>query len=294
MDALKVLRGPLAITLLLSTLMFVPLSIDSLRLNGSSFDAFTRSPAHFSFLSNAACATVPLLIDILLDLFSTQRAEYLAFRLTSLLSLALSLAVMLASFGRDDAAEYILTFFVWGYFIEFGVIFAFMHFLIPEYFTWPRTVLVIALIFVFLYTMLLNSMQLTSVHTLNALFLTAFYCTIAVCASISTIWALHMWRAFQQQSKPLLRWLAGLSSVEACTMVFMTGLASQAVLYFVMLNALSSEFSFVANLRPVEVWIVESSRTFLCVFTYMLPSRLFRAELLGAQKQLEAKVEIVK
>lgn len=285
---------PLLIAMVASVLMFLPLAAGALRLDGSQFAQFVSSDGHEYFLTNAISAATPLLLDLLLDLLHASHSEYLLFRVVSIFSLLFSLAMSLSAVGTSYTADYVLTFFVWGYFVEFGVIFSFMHHLIPAYFTWARTVLLLVLLFVFCFLMLLNSMSLASSSLLNVLFLVDFYLVLAVCSSLSTLWAISMWRKFVASKRPFLRWLGSLSGAETCAVVLTAALASQALLFLVLLNAVSTQFSHIASLRPTAVWIIESSRTFLCIFTYLLPSRLFRAKLLGAQRALDAKVEVVK
>ena len=285
---------PLLIALAASVLMFVPLITGALRLEGSQFADFVSTDGHEYFLTNAISAATPLLLDLVLDLLHASSSEYLLYRVVSLFSLLFSLIMSLSAVNTSYTADYVLTFFVWGYFVEFGVMFSFMHHLIPAYFTWRRTVLLLALLFGFCFLMLLNSMDVASSSTLNALFLADFYLVLALCSSLSTLWAVSMWRKFVASGRPFLRWLLSLSGTETCALVLTTAFASQAVLFLVLLNAVSTEFSHIATLQSTAVWTIESSRTFLCIFTYLLPSRLFRAKLLGAQRALEAKVEVVK
>ena len=294
------LRGlrwdPLLLSFALSTALFLPLAVlgNYDLVDGSVFQRDSSSYENTTVLYVGLGMAFPLLVDLCLDLFSYQEASYMGVRLLSLCSTVLSATTSLA-FDRSNVAGAVTqAVYSWGYFVEMSVITCFMHYLCPAHFPRLAVLTLNGILFAAFLVFNLNSISLFHDEALFVLFFLLLYLFAALFLALCGRWMSSLITDFRSQRKPLRKWLEGLSSSQVCTLVLMAAILFVYAVFTVALAYLCRDFpnAYSIDLRTRD--LIQLSRSFLCTFTYILPTRLFRGVLLAAQADLNMQTEFVK
>lgn len=164
------------------------------QLPDSVFDFSVRSIENTIVMCSTLSLTMPLIIDMALDLFSYKNSDisYLGYRFLSIFSIVVINGVSLNYQHVHNAASIAITMFTWGFYIEFCVIASFMHYLIPEYFSLNRVVFLNALIYCI--AIIPNVFPISaSPHTaLTIIFYLAFYTYAASFTGFVFMWLLSL------------------------------------------------------------------------------------------------------
>lgn len=236
----------------------------------------------------------PLLIDIILDLFTFKEASYLGFRFLSIFTIVASSLLSLAFQQTAYAGAVTCVAYSWAIYQELSLVVSFLHHLVPTHFTYATTLQLMALPFVGL--LLLNLNAISSLHgdalfALFYVFLGAFLLRFAV-PTFTWLQSLHA--GFKESKKPFRVWFTSLESavLSALALLIATGSTLLLFLIFFLVTdpAVADPTSIPNSLRIAS----QVSLSFLCVFTYVMPSRLFKQELFFAKKDLDTKTEFIK
>ena len=296
----QVLREPLTASIVLSLLIFTPM----FSMPNYNFETLTNTPFAESVdsISNrivmysTVSVSIPLFIDLILDLinFRTSEISNLGYRFLSLFSILIVNALGIAYQHVYNAATLAITLFLWGFYLEFCVVTSFLHFLIPDYFTLPRVLLLNTLLFVMALVAGITLIPSTSQLALRVIFFVAFYLYVALSIGFSLSWLTSLRKQFLQSKLGLFQWLRSLDNNYICVLILLSGLALTLVIFVIIFHVLVPNMPNVADvIQPVHQ-LVDITRSCLCIFTYVIPYRMFREKLIAARRDLEIKTEFVK
>ena len=296
----QVLREPLTASIVLSLLIFTPM----FSMPNYNFETLTNTPFAESVdsISNrivmysTVSVSIPLFIDLILDLinFRTSEISNLGYRFLSLFSILIVNALGIAYQHVYNAATLAITLFLWGFYLEFCVVTSFLHFLIPDYFTLPRVLLLNTLLFVMALVAGITLIPSTSQLALRVIFFVAFYLYVAISIGFSLSWLTSLRKQFLQSKLGLFQWLRSLDNNYICVLILLSGLALTLIIFVIIFHVLVPKMPNVADvIQPVHQ-LVDITRSCLCIFTYVIPYRMFREKLIAARRDLEIKTEFVK
>ena len=268
------------------------------RLDGSAFAEGIESPTNFAVLLSTISLCIPLLLDLLLDVIHHTEAEYLSFRAVSVVSLLISAIVAISYEGSVAKPSVVLAIYIWGYFIEVSVILSLLHDIIPQFMTYWRT-LIIGLFFYLSFLIInISSIKACSVLPLQPLYYAFFFGASTLFFGVISLWMKSLWTSYLiskiRLKKTFFRWLKELDNKTLCAFTILGILLPFFVMFFVVIFGLEPQFPRVEDLCDIPRMCLVIGRAALCLFTYILPSRLFRAKLVSGSRDTEIKTEFVK
>lgn len=285
---------PLTISFFASLTLFLPLIIIG------NFDLLLDSEFQHGSLDSTitvACSlalVLPLLIDIVLDIFSYGNVAYAGFRFLSIFGVVASAAIALAYQDTICAGAAIQTAYQWGYFLEFTIISSLLYHLLPDYFTYARVIFVNTVIYIWDLIFLLNSISKYNSDTLFTTYFVLFWFMLFIYMGIGLQWFYALWLGYRSSELTLKEWYQTLQSKEQSALALLIAAMSAGMLLIIVFYVIDPAFAN-ANSITSTVWIILIiARSVVCVVTYMIPSRLFRQDLLFAKKDLEVKTEFIK
>lgn len=221
-------RDPAYVFFLVSILFFIPLwTHERLSLlDGSAFDASIHSLENLITLSCTLAVVFPLLIDVILDMATLRRLDFLSFRVISLFSLGASSTIILAYNGNPRMASVSLVMNSWGYWLEMGIVMCFLKQLIPEVFTLKRVALLGALCSVPFVSGILNTIPETRSFGMFVVHYASYSLLVAVFSYYIVLWIAGLLAKYRTSGLSFRLWLEGLSLEEICAIVFVTGTCS--------------------------------------------------------------------
>ena len=287
---------PLTWLSLASLLFFLPmLAVGSYdRLTGSVYEGFIQS-IEFTYIVICTLAlSLPLVIDLVFDLFSYRNTQFLGFRVMSISSILIAGVVSLATQYTPYGATATQAFVTWSYFIDIAVMLCLLRYFLPHVFTLPAVIIGSILFFAAVITFNLNSIPACSGPSLAVTFYCLLYVFAALFLGLSVSWTLEMRKSFIASNLSLASWRRGLTSNEQCAIVLIccAGLSILAITLFFF--AFGSDTVFLDRAARGPVLMAELGRSVLAVFTYLLPSRIFRAGAVAREADLNTKTEFVK
>ena len=267
-------------------------------LDDSVFAAGIESSTNFAILLSTISLCIPLLFDLLLDVIHHTEAEYLNFRAVSVISLLISAVVAISHEGSNAKPSVVLAIYIWGYFIEVSVILSLLHDIIPQFMTYWRT-LIIGLFFYFSFLIInVSSIKACSVLPLQPLYYAFFFSASALFFGVILLWVNSLHISFLisklKHKKTFSRWLRELDHKTLCVLTILGILLPFFAMFFVVIFRLEPQFPRVKSLCDIPRMCLVIGRAALCLFTYVLPSRLFRAKLVSGSRDTEIKTEFVK
>lgn len=284
--------------MLISSLFFIPVILTNAhfdKLDHSTFDTGANSIENTITLCCTISLSIPLLIDVILDILQPSKAEFLGYRLMSILSMMLCAILTLLFQGTMHCVTIALVSYAWGYFVEFSIVLSFLKYLMPHIFTNFRIAVLGTLQFVFFFGISINS--ISSVYyliPLTPIIYTMFYSYLAIFSILITIWFLEMFQKFKNAKLTFLSWLQSLSFNDYCCISFVICMCSFAIVILFLSQYLDPHFTQMGYVNQEDRYVIEGTRVFISFFTYILPSRILRDKLLEAKKNLEVKTELVK
>lgn len=288
----------LLVQLLLSSLLFVPLIASGGHydlLHGSIFESHVNSIEHTVVLVFSIASIYPLLIDVTLDLAAYSSTPFVYLRLVNIGSMAFCAGLALAVKGTPFIASVTITVFSWGYYIEFALLSIFFSHLLPDHFTSGRIATINAICFCWVAVFNLNCMSVFNSNFLFYSFYIAFSALVLVVGSISIEFAFVLRSSYlRTRQASLLQWMKGLESRQLCALSLLTSCSLTILVFLVVFIYFDPTFGYGPSISSPGLFTVELCRSFLGAVTYILPSRLFREELLAANRVLETKTEFVK
>ena len=295
-----VLREPLFVSLLLSLLIFTPMfsvpKYSYASLDNSSFAASVDSISNRIVMYSTVSVSIPLFIDLILDLLNFRSSEIsnLGYRFLSLFSILIVNAFGIAFQHVYNAATLAITMFLWGFYLEFCVVTSFLHYLIPDYFSLSRVLVLNTLLFVMAVVPGITLMPFSPQFTLKVVFFVAFYLYVALSIAFSLSWLAQLRKQFLQSKASFFLWLRGLDNNYICVLILLSGLALTLVMFVIIFHVLVPNMPNVADVVQPVHQLVDITRSCLCIFTYVIPYRMFREKLIAARRDLEIKTEFVK
>lgn len=291
-----VLRDPLLLSFALSMTLFLPLMV--LRnydlMDGSSFQRDSSSDENSTVLWATLGVAFPLVVDLCLDLFSYQEASYMGVRFLSLCSAVVSATTALVFERSDSAGAVTQAVYSWGYFMEMSVITCFMHYLLPEHFPVLSVLGINATLFAAFLVFNLNSISFFHGEALVVVFYLLLYLFAALFLVLCGRWLRTLILELSAKKKPLRKLLGSLSADQVCCLILMAAIVFVYAVFTTALAYLSRDFPNAYTISLETRDLIQLSRSFLCTFTYILPTRLFRGVLLAAQADLTMQTEFVK
>ena len=289
---------PLSIFMLVSVVFFIPVILTDAhydKLDGSIFESGANSIENTISLSCTISLSVPLLVDILLDIIQPAKAEFLGYRLMSILSMMFSAIVSISYQRTRHGVTMALVSYAWGYFVELSIVLSFLKYLMPSIFTNLRISVLGFLQFIFFFGISINS--ISAVYYLIPLTLIiyiVFYTYLGIFAILISIWFHDMYQDYRISKSTFILWIQSLSFNDYCCISFVLCICSFAVVILLLNQYLDPHFTQMGYVNQTDRYIIEGTRVFISFFTYILPSRILRDKLLEAKKNLEVKTELVK
>ena len=292
------LTDPLTISVLLAFTLFIPFA--SVRgifegLQGSSFEATVNSRDNLIVLFSTLALSFPMVFDLLLDLTSyTGDLEFLGFRVLSLVSMVTAAVVCLAAQGSPYAVSTTLVMYCWAFYVEFAVVLSLMHYLIPRFMTYRRTLLISLLFYLTFLLINLDAMPSLSYRALDVVYDVLFYSAVFLFGLILCGWVYSLHLRQLSSRVGLRQFVLGLEYEQKVTLVLVFSLVSIVAIFTLVLAFFTPQFPRTAYLDDTSKYMFEVSRMLMTVFTYVVPSRLFRAKLMESELDLTVKKEIVR
>ena len=284
--------------MLISVIFFIPVILTDGhydKLDGSIFETGANSFENTISLSCTISLSVPLLIDILLDILQPTKAEFLGYRLMSILSMMLSAVICLAYQGTDHGVTIALVSYAWGYFVELSIVLSFLKYLMPTIFTNFRIIILGILQFLFFFGISINSISKVYYFLpLTLIIYIIFYTYMGIFALLISVWVRDMYQHYKTSKLAFSSWIQSLSFNDYCCISFVLCICSFAVIILLLSQYLDPHFTQMEYVNPQDRYIIEGTRVFISFFTYILPSRILRDKLLEAKRNLVVKTELVK
>lgn len=264
------------------------------RLTGSKFEDFTKS-IEFTYAVYCTLAiSFPLVVDLGFDVFSYRTVKFLGFRLLSISSIVISGIVSLATQRTDYVATATQALVTWSYFIDVAILLCLLQYFLPHIFTLTAITLASAVFYAALVVFNLNSISACS----GPATATAFFCLLYIFAAgfliLTGTWALELRRNFISSNLPFASWRRGLSANEQCAAVLIGCAGLSLVIITIFFFGFNVQAVYLDRVGRGPALTAELGRGVLAVFTYLLPSRIFRAGEVQSENDLNTKTEFVK
>lgn len=215
-------------------------------------------------------------------------------RFLSILNVVVVTSVSLAFQSAVNAPSVAITAFCWGFYLEFCVISSFLHYLIPQYFSFRHVVVLNFLLYPTALLPIVYSIASSPHDFFRGLFFSTFYLYGGCFAFLAGLWLLSLRRAYLASRLTLRQYAGSLSNNDVCILSLLAGLAITSLTLLVVFHALIPAFPFIGHTSNAMHLLVDISRSCLCIFTYIIPYRMFRERLIEARRDLEIKTEFVK
>lgn len=291
-------HDPLTLSFLLAFTLFIPIiSTGGVyeALNNSSFEQGVNSPENSTVLYSTLALSCPMIFDLMLDIVSYARdLEFLGLRVVSVVSMVLCAVGSLVARHTQNAVSTTLFLYCWGFYVEFAVILSLMHYLIPQFMTYRRTVFASFLFYVSFLAINLEAIPAYTSLALDIIYYIAFYSGVLIFLTTVAMWILDVVKKFIRSKHSLSDFLIQLEYEQRITVILVFSLVSIIAVFTVVICYITPEFPRTQYLDKTSQFTFEIARMFMTVFTYVVPSRLFREKLLEAQLDLAAKREIVR
>lgn len=287
---------PLTIAFVVSLTIFIPLiSLGNYDLmKDSVFQDESNSEENTIVLACIVSMVFPLFVDIFLDLFAFRHASYLGFRFLSIFGIVASAVICLIYQNTEHSGAVVQVAYSWGYYIELTVITSLMYYLVPSCFTFYRVIALNSILYGWVITFNLNSCSAYNSDALFIVFYFFFYLFVLMCFGIVCQWLYLLRLEYLASEKSFNDWFDGLGSNIHSAMILLSAVLIAAVVFIVIFSYADPGFANSNSINTNIRILVEVTRSFLSVFTYILPSRLFRQQLLMAKADLDTKTEFVK
>ena len=233
--------------------------------------------------------------DLFLDLASyAGDLDFLGLRTLSLVSMATTAVVCLSAQGTAFAVSTTLVMYCWGFYLEFAVVLSLMHYLIPRFMTYRRTLLISLLFYLSFLLINLDAIPSNSHQVLSIAYDLSFYCAVLIFGFVLCIWMNSLRLKYLSSKLLLSQFLFNLDYEDKVTLVLVFSLVSVVAVFTLVIAYVTQEFPETSYLKDTSKYMFEISRMFMTVFTYVVPSRLFRAKLMEGQVDLAVKKEVVR
>ena len=289
---------PLSISVLLAFTLFVPFA--AVRgiygsLIGSSFESTVNSRDNLIVLFSTVSLSFPMAFDMILDLASyAGDLDFLGLRMLSLVSMMITAIVCLSAQDSEFAVSTTLVMYCWGFYVEFAVVLSLIHYLIPRFMTYRRTLLVSLLFYLSFLLINLDAIPSLSHRSLGIVYDVCFYTAVLIFGYVLCSWMYSLCLKYLSSKLSLSQFMIELDYEQKITLVLVFSLVSIVAIFTIVIAYVTTRFPETAYLEDTSKYMFEVSRMFMTVFTYVVPSRLFRAKLMEAQVDLALKREIVR
>ena len=112
--------------------------------------------------------------------------------------------------------------------------------------------------------------------------------------SFTMYWMRQKYLGYQQSQKPFLQYVAEMSHENHTVCILLTGICIDLFLFSLLFYAVKNTSMADAVVGAGDIQFTLIVRTALCLFTYLLPSRLFRSKLDKASAEVVFKTELIK
>ena len=281
-----------------SLTLFLPLLFsdgDFDGLSGSSYQQAIFSPQNVIVLYSTLTMTLPLLVDILLDVILYQKFDgSLSYRFVSVFSITLSSTVILSCQSVSHGSSVSITFYIWGYFVELCVVFTLFHRWLPLVFTLKSTCLMLLFFYGFMILQIMSCQSNAPIETLIQVYYSLLGVVFLFLLYLMLKWIL-LWRTRYLESKDVLKaWIKKLPYYELCALALLAGVCFGFVVFLFHIIFVNQTFPNARSLTSTDLVVIEVVRCFLALCTYSLPARLCRENILKIEKDLEVKTKFVK
>ena len=292
------IQDPLTVSFLLAFTLFIPIiSVGGVYegLKNSSFESGVNSAENTTVLFSTLALSCPMIFDLMLDVVSYARdLEFLGLRIVSVVSMVLCAVGSLSARHTKNAASTTLFLYCWGFYVEFAVILSLMHYLIPKFMTYRRAMFTSFLFYLSFLVINLEAIPTYTSLVLDVLYYITFYSAVLIFLGIVTLWMLDLARKFLRSKHSFSVFMVKLEYEQRITLILVFSMVSIIAVFTVVIGYITPQFPRTQYLDKTSQFTFEISRMVMTVFTYVVPSRLFREKLLEAQLDLAAKREIVR
>ena len=291
-------QDPLTLSFFLALTLFIPIiAVGGVygALSNSSFERGVNSSENSTVLYSTLALSFPMVFDLMLDIVSYARdLEFLGLRTVSVASMVLCAVGSLLARHTENAVSTTLFLYCWGFYVEFAVILSLMHYLIPQFMTYRRTMFASFLFYLSFLAINLEAIPSYTSLALDIIYYIAFYSGVLIFLVTVAMWILDLVKKYLRSKHSLSGFLLELEYEQRITIILVFSLLSIIGVFTVVICYITPEFPRTQYLDKTSQFTFEISRMFMTVFTYVVPSRLFREKLLEAQLDLAAKREIVR
>lgn len=248
------------------------------------------SPIRNTLVACSIALCVPLLMDAGLDQLEGCKGDHSGCTIFSVAALLACSSGALASHSSPLTTSIMCL----GLYAQLGVLLVFVGIALPKVYPRAATRASLALLYVFLLAAMLNNLPSCRGDGLYYLCLVAFYSTLALQLLLGVRWISSLMTRVRAAQTPLLTWMRTLSVEETVAIQLLLILMAALLILIVLLNTSCPTFPHLETVSEEALCVIQVLSAFICVGTYVWPSRLLRSNKLMLQQQVENNLYLAK